>query len=251
MPQVDQITVAAAEKPFAGEGVFQLFHLTQALPCFAARQVVDKVMIEHFHIPKILQGNAADAVSAADAQPLFAAQFRLLLHFIHEHGEGKVLHGLEHVADGARLVALDGVLRHAGDEDERHLGVALAQLEGAVHAVHVRHFDIHEHGVVTGLIVADKIKPRREDFGRDLFAPLGGVALQKAAQHLRVGGLVFYDGDVEHVLSSLFCRTRELLFAQQKATGIPVGRAEALSPEGFGPAVILLCGKDKTRIFSL
>lgn len=230
MPQVDQITVAAAEKPFAGEGVFQLFHLTQALPCFAARQVVDKVMIEHFHIPKILQGNAADAVSAADAQPLFAAQFRLLLHFIHEHGEGKVLHGLEHVADGARLVALDGVLRHAGDEDERHLGVALAQLEGAVHAVHVRHFDIHEHGVVTGLIVADKIKPRREDLGRDLFAPLGGVALQKAAQHLRVGGLVFYDGDVEHVLSSFFAEQGSCFLLRKKQRGSPLAEPKRSPP---------------------
>ena len=161
-------------------------------------------MADDLHIHQLVRGDAAQPsrrvhrkaallVHQVDVQRLFEFQ-----------GEIVVAHRLDQKADRVHLIALQGVLYQAGDENNRYVFVVPAQLHGGVHAVFPGHLDVQEHHRVDGFVVLKKSLAITEPGDAELLAKLGGVPLYVCRQMLGGGIFVLHNGNVFHSVLLLY-----------------------------------------------
>ena len=140
-----------------GQVVLHLFHREQGDDGLLTLKVNLQVFAHALDVADVADGDAHHAVVGLDedgAVGLHGAALLLgrvrvaqvvLLLYLHR-GTQEVVHAerLQQVVDGVDLVALDGIFRVGGGEDDERRGCQLAH---EVHAAEVGHIDVAEDGV--------------------------------------------------------------------------------------------------------
>ena len=121
-----------------------------------------------------------------------------LLHLDFEQVVGQ---GLDDKVQGGHLVATDGVLGHAGEEDEAHVLVHLPQASGRVQSVHVGHDDIHKDDLEAAVVLVQEGGAVAEHLSLDRLVGLGRKAVHILQHLFGKDLLVLYNGNGNHPVS--------------------------------------------------
>ena len=92
------------------------------------------------------------------------------------------------------LVALDGELRHVGDENQHGIGVDFAHDARHFQPVQLIHADIHKHDVVV-LGAADEIQRAVEDVNHIRLTVLLEVGIDKRLERAGIAAFIIDDGN--------------------------------------------------------
>lgn len=199
--EVDEEGGAAPRKVFAAEHLFRLRH-GHAHAHLAARGVEGDVVLFALRVEDILAVEGDLPVRRVQEDVRRVAEGAVVQDLFDLCAEDAPGERLCDEVCGPHLVAVDGVLDHVGDKDEAHALVALAQFAGGGQAVQVGHFDIHEHDVRIGAVIADKVHPVRKDADLYLFPALARVPPQKFCELFGTFLFIFDDRDAYHCTSS-------------------------------------------------
>ena len=121
------------------------------------RRMKNQIMIAYFNIIKVARRDPLDVGTAVDIDIQRLPGGEHPHDLVHQDGKREIPKGLYHIADSADFISLHRILHHARHKDKDHIGIELAQLERAVHPVHIRHFNIHKDHVVLRRIIADEV----------------------------------------------------------------------------------------------
>lgn len=180
----------------------QLFGVRQAPPHadIAVDRVVDEVVANDLYIADVGDADMVAALGVADVQVAAAAQRNARPDAVHHGRKCGVRNGLDQKIERKHLIPLERELLEVGDEHERNLGVECAQPLGRLHAVHVRHFDVHEDDVCIPLVLFKKIQTIAEHRHAERLAALFAITLQISADARRLCRVIFYDRNSDHTL---------------------------------------------------
>ena len=153
---------------------------------------------------------AFDVINARGIQPPQAALHRhrqivpgaaaqLLLHLLQLLRKRKVRHRLEDIIQRPHRIALDGILRHIGDEHEHHLRVQLPDAPGRLHTVQMLHLDIQKDQVIGRAVILQDLQSVREGLHLKRGPVLPGVPLNVSHQLLPDLRFILHDGYPYHL----------------------------------------------------
>ena len=160
MPQVDQITVVAAEEAFRLQFFFQFFQRAGGFQ-HPVRGVVQQIMALHLDVPDLRCLDVLGPVVCVhlqDGAVVFLGRFQRPgdLEF-----EREVVDRLQHKVQRVHLIPGDGVLRQIGHEHQHCIRCRLPHFAGGVHTVQVGHLHIHEYDLGVLVPLLQKLRPAR------------------------------------------------------------------------------------------
>ena len=156
------------------KGRVRLLHAGTGAVDLAVRGVIEQVVTVGLHVGDPPRGELDGPVLGGDQDLAAAAALHGLDRGLHLQGKAVVVQRLQQIGLRLDRIALDGVLGHVGDEDDRHRRVLLPDLPGGLDAVHAGHFNIHQKQVVFRLVVEDQLLAVVKDAGAEALAGFPG-----------------------------------------------------------------------------
>lgn len=193
--QIYKAVVVAPHEPVGGAQLLLQFFKSAARLMTAPPRMINQVMADDLDVPYVFGGKIFQLALVVQTQFDLAVEIHVPEHVFELHGEVVVADGLDHEIGGVDLVALDGELRHVGDEDERHGIVHVAQLAGGLHAVDVGQHNVEQHDVEILVVDRQKIQPVVVPHELIGYIFLPAIALKVRAYDFLCLGFVLYDGD--------------------------------------------------------
>ena len=175
-----------------------------ALLEIALPRVIDQIMIPHLDVVDVLHIQTSHAFPNVDHHCRLPEALAVCDGLVQLHGKVLVTDRLHHKIQRLHLIALNGILREVRHKDKAYARVHLANLTGCLHAVHQRHFDIHEDHVVIGGIIADEVQPIAEFLAANDDIPIPLIAIDILPELVPTLCLILHDCNTIHIFSSVW-----------------------------------------------